>query len=141
RLGDVRASSEAMPALVFSGADQAIIDVYATDDRPLLVLSVGQPRRACEQEYLSRFCQTEPVKDVPTILEEKRSSEWTLEEQAFVFRIVNVLKTDYFLPTEVSLGKLSHSLPVVAWKEDDRVRLVIDAEAPTAAVVCRLYRE
>jgi molecular chaperone HtpG len=140
-LSDVRSSSESAPALVFSGADKAIIDVYATDDRPLLVLSTGQPRRTCEQEYLQRFCKTERVHDTPTVLEEKPSREWTLDEQAFVFRVASTLKLDYFLAADVSLGKLSHGLPAFADEQNGRVRLVIDPDAPTASVVCKLYRE
>ncbi len=128
------------PVLVYAGSDQTIIGATATDDSPLVVLASGNPRRQCEQEFIRQYCSHEFIDDVPKVLREKPPSEWTIEEQAIVFRVKNVLEADYFVPSVVRLGQLSHSLPIVAQLEHDPLQIVLDPAAPTFGVVQELYK-
>jgi molecular chaperone HtpG len=138
-LRDVRTRSEQAPALVYAGSDRTIIESSATDDTPLLVLSLSNPRRQCEQQYLAQFCATDEITDAPTVLHEKPQEDWSIEEQAIAFRIAAILQSDYFLTADVALGDLSHGLPIVAVTTGEPVRLVLDPSAPTFGVIRELY--
>lgn len=137
-LEDVRVRSEQSPVLVYSGTDSAII-ATATDDVPLVVLAATKPRRQCEAQYLAQFCATETVTDTPTVLEEKDSRDWTIAEQALVFRIISILQSDYFLTTDVSLGRLSHGLPIVVLPQTEPAHIVLDPNGATFSVMTQLY--
>lgn len=139
-LGTLRSKSNERPLLVYGGNDPSIIGSVATDDSPLVVLASQDPRRACESEYLNRFCSVETVQDAPTILDEKPASAWSFEEQGVVFRIASILQSDYFLQVEVSLGRLSHNLPILVDSTKDPARIVLDSGAQTFSLVCELYK-
>lgn len=140
QLSQLQEDSAAKPLLVYAGNDAAIIESVATDDTPLVVLATQNPRRQCEIEYLNQYCETEPVEDSPSVVHEKPPHEWSIEEQAVVFRVVNILATDYFLDASVLLGSLSHGLAIVASLETTPVRIVLDPEGATFGVVRELYR-
>lgn len=135
----LKADSQARPLLLYSGSDQSIIDAVATDDSTLVVLAATNPRRTCESEYLKLYCKTEPVTDAPTILNKKAASTWTIAEQAVAFRLTSILESDYFLPVEVSIGKLSHGLPIITDPGTKPVEIVIDTEAPSFGGLVQLY--
>jgi len=132
--------SKETPLLLYSGSDQSLIDAVASDDSRLAVLAGQQPRRQCEEQYLRRLCTVEDVSDTPQILSTKPRQEWTLAEKALAFRLVSILENDYFLSTEVELGKLSHDLPLLVDEVHDPVLIVFDPEAPTFALILELYR-
>jgi molecular chaperone HtpG len=136
----LKANTVNRPALVYEGNDPAIISAAGTDDTPLVVLAREQPRRQCEIEYLKRYCKTEPVTDSPKVLAEKHRKAWSIEEQALVFRVTTILTTDYFFTTVVSLGELSHNLPIVVDDSTKPVTIVLDPSAQTFRVVAELYR-
>jgi molecular chaperone HtpG len=138
-LDTLQEQSKHRSLLVYSGNDSTLIKAAATDDSPLVVLAVGQPRRQCEQEYFARYCRWEPLEDSPTVLSEKPRPQWSTAEQALVFRISSILATDYFLPAEVRLGSLSHGLPIVVQLGSDGTVLFFDPAGATFALVCTLY--
>jgi molecular chaperone HtpG len=137
-LAELRVQSAERPLLVYAGTDRSIIDAMATDDSPLLVLAGEQPRRSCEEQYLTRYCQINRVDDAPKVLHYKPHPQWAIGEQALVFRITSVLAADYFFPADVVLGELSHGLPILVEKRDPPT-IVLDPEAPTFGVVAGLY--
>lgn len=131
--------SKHKPVLLYAGSDPTLIKAMASDDSRLVVLAANQPRRGCEEEYLGRYCLVERVQDKPTVLSERPKSEWSLAEQALVFRVLAILESDYFLPAEATLGKLSHGLPLLAEKANDSVLLVFDPDGPTFGIMRELY--
>jgi molecular chaperone HtpG len=137
----LKAASEPQRLLVYSGSDLTMINAAATDDSRLVVLAASQPRRQCEQEYLTRYCRVETLDDAPTVLEEKPKSAWSNAEQAFAFRIASVLATDYFLNADVTLGSLSHGLPIVVDSVSKPVRVILDPASATFALVCALFAD
>jgi molecular chaperone HtpG len=139
-LNTLQKESQKRALLVYAGSDTAIIEAVATDDSRLVVLASQNPRRQCENEYLNQFCRVESVQDSPKVLYEKPNSEWTIEDQAIIFRVSAILAADYFLTASVSLGRLSHGLPIVIDTQFDPVKIVLDPEGPTFNVARELYK-
>jgi molecular chaperone HtpG len=138
-LGVLKEMSLQKTLLVYSGNDSNIINASATDDSPLIILSSRQPRRTCEDQFLTQYCRIEELADAPTVLAEKDRADWSLAEQALVFRVTSIVASDYFLDADVTLGSLSHGLPIVVERINETVRLVFDPTAATFKVVCELY--
>src|SRR6185369_12237022 len=109
-LKDVRARSQQAKVLVYAGTDPALIS-HASEDKPLVVLSRGSPRRDCELGYLRKYCAIEEMTDEPKVISEKSIGEYSTAESALAFRVSSILSSDYFLDAEVRFGKISHSLP------------------------------
>jgi molecular chaperone HtpG len=136
----LRDESKRRPLLVYAGSDASMIETVATDDTPLVVLASQNPRRQCENEYLSRFCEVDSVSDAPRIISQKPEASWSLEEQGIVFRVATILASDYFLPSTVLLGTPSHGLAILADLDSNPVQVVLNPEAPTFNVVRELYK-
>jgi molecular chaperone HtpG len=130
-----------LPVVYFAGSDPAIIREVASDDSPLVVLAANNPRRKVEQTYLLSYCEGEKLKDKPSALREKPRSDWSLAEQAVVFRVASILASDYFLTADVTLGKLSHNLPAMVETESVPPKLYLDPRGNTFTVVAALYNE
>lgn len=139
-LADLATRSSTRPLLLYAGSDQTMINSLASDDSPLVVLAVQNPRRQLEQEYFARYANVDHVEDAPRVIRERSRRRWTTEEQALVFRIVSILESDYFLPADVRLGELSHGLPILVDAARKPLRVVIDPAAPTFSVVRELHR-
>jgi molecular chaperone HtpG len=135
----IREESQQAPFLYYAGSDRAMIDAAASDERALLVLATATSRRQCEQQYLSSYCQVEELTDSPTVLNEKRRTEWSHSEQALTFRIASILQTDYFLQVDIGLGELSHGLPIVVDERASPTRIVLDPTASTFGVIRELH--
>lgn len=138
RLGDARTASLTAPLRVYAGSDVALVESLASEDAPLFVLAGVNPRRQCETEFIRTYCQAEQMSDLPSERVRKEVSEWTLEEQAIVFRIVSVLDSDYFLPLDVGLAALSHGLPVLLVQSPTQ-RLSLDPAGSTFTLLVGLY--
>ena len=137
-LGEVRAKAVTVKPLLYTGSDSNIIK-HASNDRPLIVVTRTSPRRDCELGFLRKFVAFEEITDEPKVLKAKASTEYSFAEAAMTFRIASILSSDYFLDTEVKLGKLSHSLPILVTRETTPVQIFIDPEGTTARIVLQLY--
>ena len=51
---------------LYGGREQSIIDNFATDEQPLIVLSASRPRRDCQEGYLQKHSNVALVSDQPT---------------------------------------------------------------------------
>ena len=138
-LDGLREKSQAAAVLVYSGSDRSLISAAASEEAPLVVAALANPRRQCEMQFLATYCNTESLTDAPTVLQEKQACDWSLEEQALTFRIVSILQADYFLDADLGLGELSHGLPIVALADRRPVRIVIDPASPTFGAMIQLY--
>ncbi len=141
RLQEIRDSQEGRdePIAYYVGSDSALITAMASDDSPLLVIAANNPRRQVEIAYLKQYCKGERLRDDPSVLSVKPSSEWSLTEQAIAFRVVTILSSDYFLTVDVKIGRLSHNLPALVESEDGSPVLYLDPTASTFEVIASLY--
>ena len=124
---------------IYGGRDQTIINSFATEEQPLIVLAANHPRRDCQEGYLKRFVKAEPVPDRPTVFDKKQQALWTLQESALAFRIASILDSDYFVNCEVTYARISHGLPLVVSAEKMPVSLVLDSQSSTIAPILSLY--
>ena len=124
---------------LYGGREQSIIDSFANDERPLLVLAASQPRRDCQEQYLRRFADIDAIPDQPTILEIKPESRWSLGESALAFRLGAILEADYFVPSRVQYGKISHGLPLLVNLSSTQPVITLDSQSSTIAPILQLY--
>lgn len=141
RLREIRDSQEGEEESIayYVGSDLALITAMASDDSPLLVVAANNPRRQVEIAYLEQYCKGERLRDDPSVLSVKSRSEWTLTEQAIAFRVVTILSSDYFLPIDMKIGRLSHNLPALVESDKDSHVLYLDPTASTFEVIASLY--
>lgn len=130
-----------LPLVFYAGSDATMITTVASDDSPLVVLAANNPRRKAEQTYLQRFCEGERLQDDPSVTAEKPRTEWSVAEQAVVFRVASILASDYFLAADVTLGNLSHGLPALVDPGPNPAKLYLDPAANTFTVIAALYNE
>jgi molecular chaperone HtpG len=138
-LDEVRLRTLAHPMLIYSGTDQGILRRHASDDNPVLQAARNNPRRQCEQGFLTAFCKVTPISDNPSVVNRKKRSDLSLSENALAFRLESILDTDYFVKADVSFGQISHGLPLVAEKTGDRISVTLDPNAQTAKLMLGLY--
>lgn len=139
-LHQVRDQSQKTPVLVYSGTDTTTIK-HASEDRPIIMLTRGRPRRDCELNYLRQNCKIEEISDEPNVLKPKSELETTAAEKALAFRLASILSTDYFLETHIRFGKISHGLPVLVTKRDSPVEVFLDPAGATVQVILELYEQ
>ena len=140
-LEEVKEQSKIKSFNYYEGSDKQIIDQYANDETPLIIISQSQPRRRCEQSYLSSFCTVHRIEDSPRILKPKGDKDLSLNESGFAFRLMNILESDYFITAQVHFGKISHRLPILVDTTTKPIDIVIDSETTSAAMILKLYEE
>ena len=137
-LHEVREQSQNTPVLVYSGTDSATIK-HASEDRPIIMLTRGSPRRDCEINYLRRYCKIEELPDEPKVLECKSDLDMGTAEKALAFRLASILSTDYFLECHIKFGKISHGVPVLVTKRAIPVEVFLDPAGATVRLMLDLY--
>ena len=138
-LHDVRDQSEKTPVLVYSGTDNATIE-HASEDRPIIMLTRGSPRRGCEISFLRQYCKIEELSDEPNVLEAKSDLDTSVAEKALAFRLGSILSSDYFLESRIKFGKISHGLPVLVTKCSLPVEIFLDPNGPTVQIILELHK-
>ncbi len=139
-LEEIRSRSKIKPFNVFEGLDEAIIDQYASDEQPLIVLAPRHPRRTCEVAYLDQYCATRRITDTPSILSRKPEADWSLSESAFALRMITILESDYFVSSRVGFGKISHQLPVYIDPAMRPIEIVLDSDSASVSTMLQLYQ-
>ena len=124
---------------LYSGREQSIIDNFATDEQPLIVLSASRPRRDCQEGYLQKHSNVALVSDQPTVLGRKPEAKWDLGESALAFRLGAILESDYFVPCVVEYGTISHGLPLIVDTSRKPVVITLDSQSSTIAPILQLY--
>lgn len=137
-LGEIRERGQQGGVSYYAGSDTAIITAMASEDSPLVVLAGNNPRRQLERTYLERFCSAQELTDDAKVLSRKSITNWSLAEQAIVFRITSILASDYFLTANVDLGSLSHGLPVLVSRTAP-AELVLDPSGSTFNLIVELH--
>lgn len=139
-LKEVSTRSEKAPVLVYSGNDSATVK-HASEDRPIIMLTRGSPRRECELTYLRKYCKIEELSDDPKVLVKKPDFETSGPEKALAFRVASILSSDYFLETQVRFGTISHGLPVLVTSRKSPIEIFLDPVGQTVGVLLELYEK
>ena len=137
-LREVCDRSKHAPVLVYSGNDPATLKL-ASEEKQIIVLSQGSPRRDCEIQYLRKFCKIEELSSEPRVLKPKPDIATTGAEKALAFRIASILSQDYFLETHIRFGTISHGLPVLVTKEKPPAEIYLEPEGTTVRIILELY--
>ena len=124
---------------LYGGREQTIIDNFATNEQPLVVLSATQPRRDCQERYLRNYANVALVPDRPTVIETKSESKWSLGESALAFRLGAILESDYFVQCIVQYARISHGLPLIVDTSQKPVLITLDSQSSTIAPILQLY--
>jgi molecular chaperone HtpG len=138
-LGQLKENSKQKAINAFDGTDASLIDQYATEDNPLVVVSTRQPRRKCELAYLRQFCKINWIQNAPEVLSRKSERAMTGAEAAFALRIMSILETDYFVSVRVGYGKISHGLAILVDTSTQPIDIVLDSRSATIATILKLY--
>lgn len=139
QLSDVSIMSKAKPVMLYEGTDQGVIKMHASDDTPLLQMARNNPRRRCEQNYLAQHAKVQAISDKPVVRNRRSGSGLSMPESALTYRIESILDTDYFLKCDVDCGEISHGLPATAITESGRVRLTLNPQSQSVALIIGLY--
>ena len=124
----------------YSGNDQSVIQTYASEDEPLIVLSRRTPRRDCERGYLANRGIPE-VDTRPRVIKELEVSRLSFSHSALATRMTRVLEEDYFLDTDVRFGEISGELPVLVTDPSKPVVIFLDPSSTSVAPLLALYRD
>ncbi len=139
-LHDIRDRSHQVPVLVYSGTDSTTIK-HASEERPIIVLTRGSPRRKCEINYLRKYCKIEELSDEPKVLQHKSEMETTTAEKALAFRLASVLSADYFLETYIRFGTISHGVPVLVTNRQSPVEIILNPSGTTTKIILEVYEK
>lgn len=127
------------PMPFYAGRDDQVIRAFASEENPLLVGSRRNPRRACELAYLRQYCHIEQVSEGPSLIETYPEGARPLAELAIVHRVTDTLERDYFLPTRVVLGRISHNVPALVVTSEPIPRIALDPSGHSFSVLKELY--
>ena len=122
----------------YSGRDESVIQTYASEDEPLVVISRRAPRRNCELGYL----RTKGVKEVdvtPRVREEFPTTGLSFSHAAFATRLARILEEDYFLATDIRFGSISGELPILVTDVNTPVVIYLDPTSSSVAPLLALY--
>lgn len=136
---DVREQTRQEEMSFYSGTDTETIRALASEDNELLIGSQRNPRRECEQIYLNSYCRVAAVAEGPRLVEAYSRGTRRTAELAVAHRVADTLERDYFLRSEVILGKISHRVPVFVVSADPAVRIALDPDGPSFKVLTELY--
>ena len=124
----------------YSGHNESVIQTYASEDEPLIVLSRRDPRRDCELGYLT----TQGVSEVditPRVKQELPITSQSFAHSALATRIALILEEDYFLEVDIRFGAISGGLPLLVTDTKAPVRICLDPDSTSVAPLLALYRD
>ena len=124
----------------YGGRDESVVQTYASEDEPLVVLSRRAPRRDCELGYL----RTQTVKEVdvsPKVTEEFSTIGLSFSHAALAARLARILEEDYFLPVDVRFGSISGGLPLLVTEVNTPVVIHLDPSSSSVAPLLALYTD
>ena len=124
----------------YSGRDESIIQTYASEDEPLIVLARRSPRRDCELGYFSNK-EIPEVDTKPRVLCELEFGNLDFGHSALATRMSRILEEDYFLETEVRFGEISGGLAVLVTETGTPVVIYLDPKSSSVAPLAAMYRD
>lgn len=124
----------------YSGNDESVIQTYASEEDPLIVLSRRAPRRNCEHGYLTMKGVNE-VDITPRVTQEIPISSQSFAHSALATRLAMILEEDYFLSVDIRFGTISGGLPLLVTNTDAPVEIYLDPDSTSIVPLLTLYRD
>ena len=124
----------------YGGRDESVIQTYASEEEPLIVLSRRAPRRDCETGYLSSK-GIRKVDTTPRVLQRLPVKSQSFAHSALATRVAVIIEEDYFLRSDIRFGSISGDLPLLVNDEDSTVVIYLDSESTSVAPLLALYRD
>lgn len=129
RFSEMASVASMYPGIVlqwYAGVDSETINLFSSEDSPLLRVSQQNPRRDLQQRYLRDILKLPTVPDTPTIHETYKASDLSREEFTLTLSIVRVLRIDYLLDdVTIEWVRISHAVPMLTEVVGDRLTLKI----------------
>lgn len=123
----------------YAGTDPDTINVFSSDDSPLIRVSQQNPRRDIQQRYLREVLSLPPVPDTATIIETYKPSDLTWDEVSLTLAIGRVLKVDYLIDdVVVEWVKISHNVPMLTETSGERLTVKISRTWSAMQAVLRV---
>lgn len=112
--------------LWYAGTDPDIINVFSSEDRPLIRVSQQNPRRDLQQRYLTQILNIQAVPNTARILATYSPSELSWDEVSLTLAIARILKVDYLIDdVTIEWVKISHGVPMLTETTAERLTLKI----------------
>lgn len=124
----------------YGGRDTSLIETYASEEQPLVILSRGRPRRDCERGYLVAQGVAE-IDDSPKVTAELPIEEQSIAHSALAVRIARILEEDYFLKVDIRYGSISGGLPLLVTDTNIPVVIFLDPASTSVSPLLALYRD
>lgn len=124
----------------YSGHKESVVQMYASDDEPLIVLSRRAPRRGCELGYLQQK-GIQQVDTTPRVTKELSLSSRSFAHSALATRLSLILEEDYFLPVEIRFGRISGGLPILVTATNRPVVIYLDPDSSSISPLITLYKD
>ena len=124
----------------YGGRDESVIQTYASEEEPLVVLSRRAPRRDCEIGYLAGKGVKE-VDTTPRVKEELPVMRQSIAHWALASRVALVLEEDYFISVDIRFGAITGGLSVLVTSTSAPVAIYLDPESTSVAPLLALYRD
>lgn len=124
----------------YSGHDESVIQTYASEEEPLIVLSRRAPRRDCELGYLTMEGINE-VDITPRVNQEIPITSQSFAHSALATRVTRILEEDYFLGADIHFGSISGGLPLLVTGKNIPVVIYLDPDSTSVAPLLALYRD
>ena len=124
----------------YDGRDESVVQTYASEDEPLIVLARRTPRRDCELGYLTSR-HVHKVDTRPRVTKELEIGNLSFAHSALATRLARVLEDDYFLETDIRFGEISGGLPMLVTDTNKPVVIYLDPRSSSVAPLLALYRD
>ena len=124
----------------YRGTDEAVIQTYASEEEPLIVVSRRAPRRNCELGYL-KHNNVKEVDITPRVKEELPISSQRFDHTALATRLTTILEDDYFLRVDIRFGSITGGLPLLVTNTEGPVVIYLDPDSTSVAPLLALYRD
>ena len=124
----------------YGGRDESVIQTYASEEEPLIVLSRRRPRRDCELNYLI----TQGIDEVditPRVKQDLPTTSQSFAHSALATRVALILEEDYFLGVNIRFGSISGGLPLLVTDTEVPVTIYLDPDSSSVAPLLALYRD
>ena len=124
----------------YSGHDESVIQTYASEEEPLIVLSRRAPRRDCELGYLTMKGINE-VDITPRVNQKLPITGQSFAHSALATRVTRILEEDYFLGADIHFGSITGGLPLLVTDTNIPVVIYLDPDSTSVAPLLALYRD
>ncbi len=140
-LGKVKEYCAGKRAFYYTGTDQTILQTFAGEESFLLQLSMSNPRRKLQLQYVTQKLQIEEVPDKATVTKEYQPSELLIEEASMLARVLATLSDDYLVAdVDIMLADISHGVQVLVAKEGQLLKIRLTRNSSIVKPVLAAYR-